>query len=722
MTSEMNNAATTLADLDTRIGLFPDAMPPAGASSARKALWRVAAAANATTSSVPVDEALPRYEALQETMAKSSFYDERAYLRKALTLPDLPTEIALRVRAGEATFADAAVIVRLQPWGKECGRVVGALKRLAKKIGIPMDRLPASLASVEQALAKLTHADFAVARSSYAEFRRRIRRAVRLVDINARRRLSRSLLTGPWRALVDKITDHEPSRGGDLAMLWPLLEHCYHHDLGLDQVTDQTIASMQVDLERRGRKDPFTIARDAVYAWERLQRHVEGFPKQRLSRLYRTGHDSPFAVPFKDLPEAFRQDWQAYVDRFFEDRRSEPASLAELVTDATDPAAGFRAALDRRLNGSPDKRSARAVPNLRTTITYAANVALARGLRVETVKGLLNADILTGVIEAMIDRRSHRLPDLKGDDLHKCNTHRTTVGNYISMARDLGVEAPEIARMSAILDTVDPHLIKAVRNADDTFSRQWRKDRMGPRHAERLRQFNNEVKLLAWFDIRISLLKRAKELVKRRRKPTLKQVNDMTVCVLHHITRTCPARRENLAELKTYGQNRNLLMPSRAKAKGHIHIDWFKTKNKEPQNAELTEEAVEVIALYLDHFRPVLAKAVGADPGNPYLFPAYGMNHRDAGLLNKAFVDRNWTIGGIRLNLHCQRHLCAKLVLDADPGQMPLVQTILAHRSIKTTESYYGEINQIIAQRRFHQLLEQRERELRAAGKPKPRG
>jgi len=51
------------------------------------------------------------------------------------------------------------------------------------------------------------------------------------------------------------------------------------------------------------------------------------------------------------------------------------------------------------------------------------------------------------------------------------------------------------------------------------------------------------------------------------------------------------------------------------------------------------------------------------------------------------------------------RHLAAKVILDEDPSAMALVQVMLGHLWIKTTESYYAEVNKIIAQRRWQALL-----------------
>ncbi|HWI25758.1 MAG TPA: site-specific integrase, partial [Stellaceae bacterium] len=104
----------------------------------------------------------------------------------------------------------------------------------------------------------------------------------------------------------------------------------------------------------------------------------------------------------------------------------------------------------------------------------------------------------------------------------------------------------------------------------------------------------------------------------------------------------------------------------------------------------------------------------GTIKGNPYVFPSDAGGHRDAGDINNIFVHRNWKRGGFKLNTQVCRHLSAKIILDADPGQMGLVQTLLGHKSLKTTETYYGRVNQIIAQRWYQEALAKAARDIDA--------
>jgi integrase len=189
--------------------------------------------------------------------------------------------------------------------------------------------------------------------------------------------------------------------------------------------------------------------------------------------------------------------------------------------------------------------------------------------------------------------------------------------------------------------------------------------------------------------------------------PVPEEIGDAIVCVIHQVTvGGCPVRRANLASMKISGPGRNLLLPVRKGQPGQLRIEWWETKNKSQLTVELTPQAAEVVQYFIEHFRPWLMVNVGSAPDNPYLFPASGQGYRDGALLNKCFVDRNRKIGGFLLNMHVQRHLTAFVILTQDPTAMDIVQKVLGHRNRRTTERYYAQIDNILAQQRYHELLE----------------
>ncbi len=71
---------------------------------------------------------------------------------------------------------------------------------------------------------------------------------------------------------------------------------------------------------------------------------------------------------------------------------------------------------------------------------------------------------------------------------------------------------------------------------------------------------------------------------------------------------------------------------------------------------------------------------------------------------------------GVKLTPHQFRHLCAKLILDRNPGAYELVRQMLGHGSVKTTADFYAGLNTLRAGRAHAQLVnELRESELRRA-------
>jgi integrase len=69
---------------------------------------------------------------------------------------------------------------------------------------------------------------------------------------------------------------------------------------------------------------------------------------------------------------------------------------------------------------------------------------------------------------------------------------------------------------------------------------------------------------------------------------------------------------------------------------------------------------------------------------------------------------------GLDLCLHVMRHLAGKIILDQDPSAMSLVQEILGHTRLKTTQSYYAQVSKLVAQRRYIHLLERHSRKVLA--------
>ena len=184
------------------------------ALAARRALVRIAQADNAAISVVTSDDILRHHEILRSKIDATKFNYEQANLRKAISLPIVPLEISARLNQGNPTFADAIVVVGLHDsWGSERGRVIGALEKFNEKLESELESTLA-IERVEREFQNLTHMNFSISANSFATFRSRVRRAVRVVDIHARRPLKSFRLSGEWQTLVAAIGNES---GGEKA-------------------------------------------------------------------------------------------------------------------------------------------------------------------------------------------------------------------------------------------------------------------------------------------------------------------------------------------------------------------------------------------------------------------------------------------------------------------------------------------------------------------------
>ena len=63
---------------------------------------------------------------------------------------------------------------------------------------------------------------------------------------------------------------------------------------------------------------------------------------------------------------------------------------------------------------------------------------------------------------------------------------------------------------------------------------------------------------------------------------------------------------------------------------------------------------------------------------------------------------------GVDITPHQFRHLAAKIALDAQPGAIGLVQSLLGHKNLKTTQKSYAGMRTREAARFYDQLLNAR--------------
>jgi hypothetical protein len=713
----------SLEELKARAVVHADSFALWQRHAVEKAVTRLAQAQDASAnrflnSPCAAADLLARHAALAADLSRSAQGDERSMLRRLLALPALPADVAGRIGRGAATLADALTCLELRPdLAKEGGRIRGAVERFAEKVtGQPASgpaHILARLPAIDARLATLSHADFALDPGSWSSFCSRVRRAARLVDATEGRMLKASQLAGPWAPLVGQIEKQagkgkaksqrsaaERTVAGYLAKLWPLLAFCHRQGIAPNAVDDGVIRRFQLDSAVNEISDPFTMARVAVYAWEALQKRVPGFPPQTLTRLYRDGHARTGRLPFDRLPCSLQADWMEFVARH---ERKPVADLSSLVVEPQDALPSLGKA--HRATGT---LAPKRLPHLRSAVTLAANAAIGLGVTPERLADVVRPTVAKRALQELLARQRQKDPNRPD----KNNPMKGLATNLLKVARLIGIDADDERALVGLRDDVDPYLIEIRTSKDGKEKRIYSDDRMGPRHRERLEQFADPIKLHAWFQMLPTLATRMQSAIAGGRTPNQEDTNDGIAGALHALTQSCPVRTGNLAQITIAGPDPWLRLPSLRGDRARMTIPAQYVKNRKQIDVELTPEATGVVRAFVTAFLPALKRKVGADDNNPYLFPAEGGKHRSGEALNSVFTDRNWKIGGIELNIQCQRHLCGKIILDEDPTRMVLVQLLLDHKNITSTQRYYTQINKLLALREFHALVEKRRQAL----------
>lgn len=687
-----------IRDLEACLNTSFDQISPQVRFYARTALGRLAKRPDIADSYISIKK-LFALHAESKTQVGRRWSEERSALVKLINLPDIPERIAHRIQTGIATMSDALSILSLQNWGGEEIRVRNCYARFEEKLlskGVILGEAPAAEVVLERYLAIFTHLDFGMQTNAWNTMKSRLRRVARLADVNKRTRLSSTMVSDDWRALIAAARGSATTRG-TIAKLWPLVAFSSRHKVAPTAVTDDVLANCRKELERRGRINAFAIVQSAVYAWEVLSKTVVGWPTNNLSRIYQVPGRSG-RPRFADLPGQLKADWTAFADKFGNGEIGQmgPQSLSDLVVDDLYMPA---------LQISPSLCTATLV-NLKSGIIGLAEASLNLNRIPDRLIDLIDPEVVLMAV------KNHQKKQCKRSKSDVTTTDEISIKNYgllqvvaraICLGQRIGAPEKTMRALEGLRDRVDPRLIKIKRDG----KRQYRQTEIGGRHRNRIAAFNDPVKMYAWLEMPQLLYARMRATADAKCKPSLEDIGDAIVAVLYAVSLCCPMRRSNLAQLTICGANPKIWIPPAGRAPGKLRVAASEVKNDITLNAEIDMAAVKVLMLWMEYFRPVLMSVVGADPRNPYLLPAAGLKYRAPELLNKGFVDRNRNAGFL-LNLHCQRHLCAKVILDEDPSQMALVQRFLGHKSIKTTERYYAEVNAILVQRKFHLLLEAR--------------
>jgi integrase len=217
-----------------------------------------------------------------------------------------------------------------------------------------------------------------------------------------------------------------------------------------------------------------------------------------------------------------------------------------------------------------------------------------------------------------------------------------------------------------------------------------------PKNKAALRQFDDPAVLQRL----IHLPKRLWSEVKREVKPNFRTLAKAQAALGIAILPFMPVRPENLAQLAF---DVHLFIREEPHAISSLELSAGEVKNRETEVAfDIPPQVVKMLIDYRDRIAP---KVIGRRPGRVFV-NADGTPKSQSmiALLIKSYLARR---AGIVLTPHQFRHLGAKNILDAEPGNFEGVAQLLTHKNLKTTVNYYAGIDSRRAGRHHQRLIEQ---------------
>jgi integrase len=414
--------------------------------------------------------------------------------------------------------------------------------------------------------------------------------------------------------------------------------------LAAQEVNDEVLADLIAAVREQSlHPRPTVLHRQVALIWNEAARD----PALGLRRVTVPSYRTPKRIDWTRLPKAFRQDVDAHM--------SWCAVCDPFAADAR-----MRALSPRSLR-------------LRRDQIHAAVTALVEaGIKPSAIRSL--ADLVSRDHFERILRR--RLDSVSGEE----NIFNLALAKaLIQIASEwVKVDAQVFAELKRLVGKM-PAPVMALTD----------------KNKRALRQFDDPDVLRRLY----SLPERLWIEARREKRPNFRTLAKAQAALAIAILSYMPLRPQNLATLEF---DTHLFVREGARAISTLELPAGEVKNGTELAFDIPPTVVKMLIEYRDRFAP---KIIGHRPTRLFV-------NVDGSPKNQATVSGLVTTylrkrAGIVLTPHQFRHLSAKVVLDAGPGEYETVRQFLGHKSIKTTVGAYSGLDSRRAARRHQHLVEQ---------------
>jgi integrase len=217
-----------------------------------------------------------------------------------------------------------------------------------------------------------------------------------------------------------------------------------------------------------------------------------------------------------------------------------------------------------------------------------------------------------------------------------------------------------------------------------------------PKNKAFLRQFDDPQALVRLKKLPEQLWQEVKS--KKDEQPNFRTLAKAQAALGIAIPTYLPVRPENLSDLEF---DKHLFVRAEPGATSTLELDSEEVKNNNDVGFDIPVRLAKMLREYRDRIAP---KHIGHRPRRLFVnLNGAPKNQATVSYLIRSYARRR---AGIVITPHQFRHLGAKNMLDANPGNFEGVKQLLGHKSIKTTMIYAG-INSRRAARHHQSLIDQ---------------
>ena len=521
--------------------------------------------------------------------------------------------------------------------------IASAIRTLSKAVGRPPAEILASAPTIRARLEGITPSSVGLTPARFRNVVSLIRRALNHTGVADWPAPHQRALMPDWRHLLASVQNNQKR-----FWLSKFAGYCSAKKLTPDDVTDAAVDQFYRDLDAATlKRKPATVHRKICQFWNECAQNIAGWPQVALTIPDRRKN---YALPWSAFPMSLREDVEAYLAYLagadvFEERDFRPLRPSSIKTTR------------------------------------------------ELIRQYVSALVHCGHDPNLINQLSDLLPiDTIKKGLRYYTSRPTGSGNR--QAHRYLVQLNCIAKRWADLEPAHAGQIKALLHSVGLAIGQQKFRGLTQKNKKRLHQFDSDDgKNIA------ALLNAPQRIIAKlplNRPPTHDETLAAQTALAIEILVMIPVRINNVAGLDL---ERQIIRGRDGSAS--LMIQGDEVKNGVDIEAPLPKPSTELLDLYLRHFRPRLQNA-----NTRWLFPGRNSSGpKSVQQLRKQIQDACARDLGLTVNPHLFRHIAALIFLKANPGQYPVVQLLLGHKSVDTTMKHYCGMEATAAVRQYDQQV-----------------